>query len=327
MVPFILFLAMFAPPQDPRPPEPQDDPGFKLSVAVNQVFLSVTARSYEGGFYKGLTQKDFQVFEDGVEQEILNFAQEAVPVSVVLLIDASGSTRDIQSSIRRAALSFAKSLGEEDQLSIIQFNHEPRLILEWTNDLERVQLALERIYAKARTFMYDALFVTFDDLLADVSGKKAVILLTDGVDTGSEITDSEVLDLAVRSEALVYVASKLKEYWAGAIQTRSQFFRMGRPVPPVFSDDYILQSKRALDRLADTTGGRVLEAEAFSNLTQVYQAVADELKNQYYLSYIPTNASPDGRWREIEVRAKRTGVSVKTRAGYFAAGTGPPATP
>jgi len=318
---------MFAPAQDPKPPVSPDDQGFKLSVAVSQVFLSVTARSYEGGFYKGLAREDFQVFEDGVEQEILNFAHEAVPVSVVLLIDASGSTRDIQSSIRRAALSFAKSLGNEDQLSIIQFNHEPRLILEWTNDLERVQLALERIYPKERTFMYDALFVTFDDLLEGVSGKKAVILLTDGVDTGSEITDNEVLDLAVRSEALVYVASKLKEYWAGAIQTRSQFFRLGRPVPAAFSDDYILQSKRALDRLANTTGGRVLEAEAFSNLTQVYQEVADELKNQYYISYIPINRATDGRWRELEVRAKRTGVSVKTRAGYYAAGASPPETP
>lgn len=328
----MLLLTLLLPAQDPqqppqKPEQQPEDQGFKLSVSVNQVFLSVTARSYEGGFFKGLTKDDLAVYEDGVRQQIVNFTQEAVPISVVLLIDASGSTRDIQASIRRAAMSFAKTLGKEDRLAIIQFNHEPRLILDWTNDLERVQLALERIYAKERTFLYDALYVTFDDLLRDVEGKKAVILLTDGVDTGSTMSESEVLDLAVRSEAIVYVASKLKEYWAGAFSIRNDYYRRGLPVPAVFTDSYILDAKRSLDRFADRTGGRVLEAEAFSNLTEVYSSVAEELRNQYYISYIPSNRAQDGSWREIEVRPLKSGVTLKTRAGYFAPGPQMPANP
>jgi len=302
----------------------QEDPpegDFRIGVAVNQVFLSVTARSLgEGGFFKGLEKDHFQIFEDGVQQRILNFTQEAVPVSVVLLIDSSGSTRYSQASIRLAAEKFAESLGPEDRVSIITFNDAPRLILDWSNNLEDVRHALETIYAKGPTVMNDALYVTFDDLLKGVAGKKAVLMLTDGVDTTSQVSMDDAIDLAGRSEALVYVASKLDEYWAGAIGHRQQIRARGRLVPNSLTDAYILDAKKGLQRLARVTGGRVLKAEGFNSLTEVYQAVADELKNQYYLSYEPSNIQQDGKWRQVEIRALQLGVSVTTRQGYFAAG-------
>lgn len=298
---------------------------FKIGVSVNQVFLSVTARTLgEGGFYKGLTREHFQVFEDGVQQEIINFTQEAVPVSVVLLIDASGSTRYSQSSIRLAAVRFTESLGLEDRIAIVTFNDAPRLILEWSNDLANVRHALETIYAKGPTVMNDALYVTFDDLLKGVSGKKAVLMLTDGVDTTSQMSMNAVIELAGRSESIVYVASRLDEYWAGAIGFRQQIRSLGRLIPNELTDAYILEAKKGLQRLANVTGGRVLEAGRFSSLSEVYQAVADELKNQYYLSYEPSNGEQDGRWRSIEIRALELGVSVTTRQGYFAPGQSPP---
>ena len=303
--------------------EPEEG-DFKIGVSVNQVFLSVTARSLgEGGFFKGLAKEHFQVFEDGVQQQILNFTQEAVPVRVVLLIDASGSTRYSQASIRLAAEKFAESLSPEDRVAIITFNDAPRLILDWSNNLEHVRHALETIYAKGPTVMNDALYVTFDDLLKDVPGKKAVLMLTDGVDTTSQVSMSDAIDVAVRSEALVYVASKLDEYWESAIGQRQQFRAHGRLVPNSLTDTYILDAKKGLQRLANVTGGRVLKAQAFSSLTEVYQAVADELKNQYYLSYEPSNIQQDGRWRRVEIRALQLGVSVTTRQGYFAPGTPP----
>ncbi len=316
LIPLSLLLLGFQEP--PQQPQPVEDPGgFKIGVDVSQVFLSVTARSPGGGFYKGLTREDFQVYEDGVPQEIVNFVQENVPVSVVLLVDSSGSTRHSQASIRRAALHFAGSLGPEDRVAIITFNSDPRLILQWTNDLGNIELALESIYAKGSTVLNDALYVTFDDLLRDVEGKSAVILLTDGIDYGSRVGMEEAVELAVRSEALVYVASKLDEYWANAVRLRMEYTRRGRLVPRELKDGYILSARRSLERIASLTGGRVLEAEAFSSLTEVYAEVADELKNQYYLSYIPTNTGKDGKWRRIEVRA-RPGVVVRTRTGYYA---------
>lgn len=313
-----LFLALLIPQHPQEPPSadpPADDQGtFRIGVDVNQVFLSVTARHVDGGFSRNLTREDFHVYEDGVRQEIVNFTQEAVPVKVVLLIDSSGSTRHSQAAIRRAALRFAESLSPEDQVAIITFNFEPALILNWTNDIEKVKLALESIYAKGHTVLNDALYVTFDDLLRDVAGKKAVILLTDGIDTGSSMTFEEAVQLGIRSEAIVYVASKVDDVWAEVIAARAQGIR----IPSSLNDESIVQVKRDLQRLSRLTGGRVLESQAFSSLSDVYAAVADELKNQYYLSYVPSNIVKDGKWRSVEIRVLKPGVVATTRPGYYA---------
>ncbi len=314
---FLLLLGLFS-GQPQESSQTQQDEGFRIGVAVNQVFLSVNARSVAGGFVSGLIQEDLQVYENGVKQEILNFYSEGVPVNVVLLIDISGSTREAQGEIQRAALGFASSLSDEDRVAIITFNDAPRLILNWTNDIEKVELALGSIYAKGSTVFNDALYVTFDDLLAKVEGKKAVIALTDGIDTNSMVEPEETMNLAVRSEAMVYVVSKLEEYWAGAIAARIAFQSRGQLVPRVLKDPFILSAKRFLERLAQQTGGTVLDTKAFSSLSDVYRQVAEELKNQYYISYIPSNILKDGKWRDIEVRARRSGVVVSTRPGYYA---------
>lgn len=301
------------------PEQPSDDQsGFKIGVAVDQVFLSVNARAPQGGFVRNLSQEDFQVFENGVRQQIVNFYSEAVPVHVVLLIDVSGSTREAQGAIRRAALQLAQTLDSEDRVAIITFSDKPRLILNWTNDIERIETALESIYAKGRTVLNDAIYVTFDDLLRDTEGKKAVILLTDGVDTGSMVSYEEAFDLAVRSEAMIYVISKLDEYWAMAIARRAALQGRSGYIPRMLTDDFIIEAKRYLNRLARQTGGKVLGTRAFATLSDVYARVAEELKNQYYISYVPSNIVRDGRWRDIEIRAPYVSAIVSTRPGYYA---------
>jgi len=313
----LLLLGLFSgQPQESN--QAQQDEGFRIGVAVNQVFLSVNARSATGGFVSGLIQEDLQVYENGVKQEILNFYSEGVPVHVVLLIDISGSTRGAQGEIQRAALGFARSLSGEDRVAIITFNDAPRLILNWTNDIEKVELALGSIYAKGSTVFNDALYVTFDDLLAKVEGKTAVIALTDGIDTNSMVEPEETMNLVVRSEAMVYVVSKLEEYWAGAIAARMAYQARSQLVPKALTDPFIISAKRFLERLAQQTGGAVLDTKAFSSLSDVYRQVAEELKNQYYISYIPSNILKDGKWRDIEVRARQPGVVVSTRPGYYA---------
>ncbi len=307
-----------APTATETPAEDPADEGFRIGVAVDQVFLSVNARSLEGGFVRGLRQDQFQVYEDGVKQRIVNFSSEAVPVQVVLLVDISGSTRHSLPTIRRAALRFAKSLGQEDRIAVITFNDAPRLILNWTNDLEKIENALLSVYAKGQTVLNDALYVTCDDLLKDVAGKKAIILLTDGVDTGSMVNYQEVVDLGIRSEAIVYVASKLDEYWGMAIAARMEFAVRSQIVPRQLTDDFILEVRRFLQKLADQTGGRVLNSQAFSSLSEVYAQVAEELKNQYYISYVPSNRLKDGSWRNITLRVINPATVVGTRPGYYA---------
>ena len=303
-------------PQDSQ--ENSEETGFRIGVAVDQVFLSVNARSVNGGFVGGLKKTDFLVYEDGVKQQIVNFYSQGVPVHVVLLIDISGSTREAQSEIRRAALGFAKSLAPEDKVAIVTFNYEPRLILNWTNDIARIETALESIYAKGTTVLHDALYVVFDDLLREARGKTAVIALTDGIDTESMVTQSDVMQLADRSETMVYVVSKLEEYWAGAIAARLRYQARAQLVPKQLTDDFILAAKRFLGRLAQQTGAKVLDARAFASLSDVYRQVAEELKNQYYISYVPSNIMKDGRWRTVDLRVGSIGVQVSTRPGYYA---------
>jgi Ca-activated chloride channel family protein len=201
---------------------------------------------------------------------------------------------------------------------VITFNYQPKLIMNWSKDRERLQRALESIYAKGATVVNDAIYVTFDDLLRGVEGKTAVILLTDGIDTGSMVSFQEAFDLAVRSESMVYVVSQLRDYWANAIGVRAELQKHLRPIPLELQDDYILKMEKSLKRLADLTGGRVLDASGYNSLLDAYTQVAEELKNQYYLSYIPTNKNRDGSWRDIRVDVDRGGVVVRTRQGYYA---------
>jgi Ca-activated chloride channel family protein len=306
--------------QEEAPPREE---GFRIGVAVDQVSLSVNARSVNGGFVRDLGREDFRIFENGELQLISNFYSGEVPVKVVLLIDASASTRISQAEIRRAALLFAESLQGDDRVAIITFNSQPKLILNWTNEIEKVQYALESIYAKGNTVLNDAIYVTFDDLFRNVEGKKAVILLTDGVDTGSMVSFEESIDLALRSESMVYVVSKLDEYWTAAIQARHKLTAHGQLVPKEFKDDFILNVRRSLKRLADLTGGKYLDTKAFMSLTDVYEQVAEELKNQYYIAYIPKNKAKDGKWRDIDVQVTRGGVVASTRPGYFATAAPP----
>jgi VWFA-related protein len=301
------------------------DQGFRIGVAVNQVFLSINARSVNGGFVQGLTEKDFMVFEDGRLQKIVNFYSEKVPVKVVLLIDASGSTRYSQADIRNAALEFVKRLNPDDQVAVVTFNAQAKLILDFTNKFDDVKLALDSIYARGNTVLNDALYVTFDDLLADEEGKTAVILLTDGIDTGSMTSFDESVNLALRSDTMVYIVSKVDEYRAAAIQLRQEMQSRLQPVPKELQDDYIRERKVELRRLANLSGGRLLDTSDFYSLTNIYQQVADELRNQYYLSYVPTNQDRDGGWRSVDVKVSRGGVVVSTRKGYFAPGSLPTA--
>ncbi|MFZ0427062.1 MAG: VWA domain-containing protein [Acidobacteriota bacterium] len=320
-------LSVQDPAQNPKPPQDQSaqdqsaqDQGYRIGVAVNQVFLSVNVRSVSGGFVKNLTKDDFLVFEDGRLQKIVNFYSEKVPVKVVLLIDASGSTRFSQVDIRNAALEFVKGLGPEDQVAVITFNDQVKLILDFTSNLDDIKLALESIYAKGSTVLNDAVYVTFDDLLKNVQGKTAVILLTDGIDTGSTVSFDSAMNLALRSDTVVYVASKVDEYRQGAIEARQQFAAHAQMIPKELQDDYIVERKAMLQRLTDLTGGRLLDTFAFYSLTNVYQQVAEELRNQYYISYTPTNQARDGSWRSIDLKTTRGGLVVSTRKGYFAPG-------
>ncbi|MBI2821778.1 MAG: VWA domain-containing protein [Acidobacteria bacterium] len=295
--------------------EPPADPsqGFRIGVEVNQVYLSVNARSLQtGGFVKGLTKEDFHIWEDGVPQEITNLDSEAVRVHVAILLDISGSVQSELPEFRRAILNFARALSPDDRIAIVTFNDRPKLILDWTADPEKIELAANSVYSKGPTVFYDALYVTFNDLLKGVAGRKAVIVLTDAIDTASITDFQKALRLAIRSEAMVYFVSKLDRYAAEAMEARLTY-----PWEPSFRDSFLQRVRSEMSEMATQTGGAVLNYIAMS-LNDIYQRVAEELRNQYYIGYLPSNRTKDGSWRRVQIQVLKPGVQATTRAGYYA---------
>ncbi|MBI3939594.1 MAG: VWA domain-containing protein [Acidobacteria bacterium] len=297
-----------------RPDQTEPPRGFRIGVEVNQVYLSVNVRSLEtGGFVRGLTKEDFRVLEDGVPQEITNFNSEAVPAHVAIVLDISGSVQGELPEFRRAILNFSRALTRDDKIAIVTFSNQSKLILDWTSDPQKIELAASSVYSKGTTVFYDALYVTFSDLLKEVSGRKAVIVLSDGIDTASTTSFQQVRRQALRAEAMVYFVSKLEEYAAMASGRR-----WTDPGDPTLRDEFLQRVRSEMNALATETGGAVLNYVAMS-LNDIYQRVAEELRHQYYMGYLPANGAKDGSWRKIEIQVLKPGVQATTRAGYYAA--------
>ncbi|MBI1745214.1 MAG: VWA domain-containing protein [Acidobacteria bacterium] len=294
---------------------------FVIRAEVNMVNVPVNVRAHDGGFLVGLKKGQFHVYEDEVEQEIKLFSQERVPAHVVLLTDISESVRYEWGSIKNAARRFVERLTAEDKVAVIVFNHETRLLQNWTNVSSKISGALDSVFPKGRTFLWDALFVTCDDLLKAATGKKAIVLLSDGFDNCVSHIDihpkrcveyTEALDAAVKSGALVYVVSEVQ-----ALRHQMEYMakQQGR------QDDTPPEAYHHVDRLLRTlayeTGGKVLYPDSFGELGDVYAKVAEELKNQYSLGYVSTNAFKDGTYRKIRVAVEAPKASVSTRPGYY----------
>ncbi|HXK61301.1 MAG TPA: VWA domain-containing protein [Acidobacteriota bacterium] len=313
---FLAFVAAFQSQSDPPKEEPLPSK-YRVGVAVDQVFLPVTARSLEGGFVRGLEKKDFEVTEDGVVQEIMTFYSEAFPVHVVLLLDASRSTRLIQDQIHRAALKFVESLGPDDRVAVMAFHRQPNQVCNWTNNVAQIEAGLKSVQVSGATALYDALWAAYD-LLEPIEGRKAIVVLTDGADTGSKISREQLLWRAENSPAMVYVISKLDQYWGEAIAARRLYLGRAEMIPEQLTDEYIAGNKQFLYAISGNSGGRLLDTATYPDLGEIYKLIADELRYQYYMSYVPKNMRRDGSWRELNVKVNQPGVLVSTKPGYRA---------
>lgn len=292
-----------------KPPDTQnkEQEGFKIGVEVNMVNVPVTVRRPEGGFIKGLPQSAFHVYEDGHEQEIILFSQEAVPTRIALVLDISGSVRTEWGTIKHATNKFLENLKREDEFSLVTFNTEIRLKMDWGRKTDRIDNVLSSIYCKDNTKLFDAIWVVCNDVFKGIEEKKAIIIMSDGLDNESSVSFNEALQAAVRSEAAVYVVSKTEA-------VRQMYLSYYENVP----QKEFLQADLILRKLAYETGGRVLYPNSFGQLDNVYAEVDEELRNQYTIGYLSTNTAKDGSYRRIEVRVAAPGAAVSARPGYYA---------
>ncbi len=291
----------------------KDQEPFKIGVEVNLVTVPVTVRKPGGGFVNGLRQSAFQILEDREPQEIVSFAQEGVPTRIAVVLDTSGSVRYEWGSIKYSTKKFIEHLKAEDKFSLVTFEEDTRLKMDWGNESKRLDQVLTSVYCKGGTALWNAIYVVCTEVFKDIREKKAMIIMSDGLDNGSSVSYSEMLDAAIRSEAMIYVVSKTE-----AVRSSIMFDMAQQKIYDNIPQELFVQADLALRKLAYETGGRVLYPNSFGQLDNIYAEVDEELRNQYTLGYISTNKVKDGGYRRIQVGVAESGVLLSARPGYYA---------
>jgi Ca-activated chloride channel family protein len=261
--------------------------GFVSVEQVNRVVLWVSATDKDGNFITDLARDDFRVFEDDKEQKLIDFYVETRAITMAILIDASGSMRDTIKEVHHAAGAFVDTLRDIDRALVIDFDDNVFLIQELTADRDALREAITSTEPMGATSLYDAIHASYRKI-GQIEGRKAVILLSDGEDTSSLFGYKRVLDEAKSSNTMIYAIG------------------IGSP------------DKGVLNEFAQVTGGKAFFVDKADELSAVYQRIADELRNQYYLTYSTSNQDWDGHWIKIRVDNLRQGIKVRSRSGYFA---------
>ena len=314
----------------PTPEGDEIDEGDVISVSTSEVMLPVTVRDAGGQLVTTLTREHFRVFEDGHLQPLSDLALRRVPVDVVLMVDASSSAAANLSDFQRAVEGFAATLAPEDRISLIKFDDRVELLQDWTTSRLQLRRSLRRIVPGVFTRFNDALLLAAREQLAHARGRHAVIVLTDGIDSGRGYSTLEAaLKAMLEAQAVVYVVSnteierqKKRQELDSLLSSSASVARFNElRIGDLREGLRVLDvSERNLAQLTAATGGRLYKPFSFDELDATYREVAEELRHQYALYYTPLNKTRDGRFRRVRVETTTPSHKVSARIGYFAPG-------
>jgi len=289
-------------------------PAGRLRVDVEVVNIFCTVKDRRGALVTSLQRPDFEIFEDGKKQDLRYFERETDrPLTLALLVDTSGSQQTVLPAEKEAAIAFLREvLRPSDLASLVTFDVNIDLLQDFTADLERLERAIRRARINAPvglgplprtnakgTRLFDAVYLTTQEKLEQEAGRKAIIVISDGVDMGSDKKLKEAMEAAQRSDTFIYS------------------IRVADPIAYGRSGDTFV-GMTILEDLARETGGRAFNVKDPDKLKDAFAQIADELRSQYSLGYSTTNHARDGRFRKIDVRVKGDGLRVQARRGYYA---------
>jgi VWFA-related protein len=336
----------------------EDPPAATMSVNVKVVNLPVTVRDKHGQIVRTLTKDDFLLEEDGHPQTVKYFSQEAnLPLTLGLLVDTSLSQRTVLEEERNASRSFLNQMltEDKDKAFLIHFDREVELLQDLTSSRDRLQKGLDALEVRppdrdrseqpsggqrrtrrGGTLLYDAVFLASDELMKKQQGRKAVIILSDGVDRGSKESLGAAMEAAQRADTVVYsILFKDTHSEQGGYGQRPRGGgwpgggggypgggggypgggRGGRGPRP--SQEPRPDGKKILERISKETGGRLFEVSKKESVAQIYTAIAEELRTQYSLGYTPNKTESAAGYHKIKLTAKGKDLSVQTRDGYY----------
>lgn len=325
-------------------PLPSQQPTYKVSAVV--VNVPATVRNKHGQIIRDLKKDDFVLQEDGRQQEIRYFALDAdLPLTLGLLVDTSMSQRRVLEDERSASYKFLdRMLRQEDKAFIIHFDREAELLQDLTSDRQRLEAALQDLHTPdletrrtsgswpggggghrrggggggggwaggPGTVLYDAAFLASDELMKKQQGRKALIVLTDGVDTGSTLPLERAIEAAQRADTIVY---SILFYDAQIYSSMGGFGGWGRR-GGIGGYPHYPDGKKVLERISNETGGHMFEVSSKLPIETVYSQIADELRNQYNLGFTPENGDALG-YHKIQLKTKQKDLVVQARAGYY----------
>jgi VWFA-related protein len=296
----LLVFSQNTPTQVPDTKSDESDKAKSLVINVDLVNVLFTVTDRRGKLVTDLSQKELKLLEDNRLQSITNFSRETdLPLTIALLIDTSTSIRDRFKFEQEAAIDFLYRTirPKKDKGLLITFDSAIELVQDYTDNPEVLAKAIRQVRPGGGTKMLDALYLACQEKLKSETGRKLIILISDGDDNLSLETVSSTLEMAQRSDVAIF-----------AISTNSSgFFGLTAP-----------KSDKLLKRLADETGGRAFFPFKAEDLSQSFQDIAAELRSQYSLAYRSSNANRDGTFRAIKIEPERKNVKVKSRKGYYA---------
>jgi VWFA-related protein len=308
-------------PSDAQQPAEQSDQTLKVNVNVVGVFFNV--KDKHGALIPNQTKDDFQVFEDGKPQTIKYFTAESnLPLTLGILIDTSGSQLRVLDMEKEVGGAFLRQiLTDKDEAFVMDFDIQSELVQDYTRDIHRLQAALNKVkinsgvssgggipglgggpvpvHNSPGTVLYDAVYLSSNEMLAKEVGRKAMILLTDGEDEGSKLKIKDAIEAAQKADAIIYVL---------LCADRGGYFSVGMSY----------SGEGEMHKLTEATGGRVINVgNKFDKLKEAFDQIAAELRSQYNLGYTSTNPKLDGTYRKLEIKSKQN-YKIQTRAGYYA---------
>ena len=277
----------------------KSDGQYTYRSQVNEVTLSATVLDTRRHLVTNLDRANFVVYEDNQPQQITSFKREDIPVSIGIVVDNSGSMRTKRAAVTKAVLNLIQASNPQDEVFVVNFNDDPYLGQDFTNKLGPLREALDRVDSRGGTALYDAVIASADHLAKGAKKeKKALLVVTDGVDNESR----ESLESAIR---------KVQDDNGPTIYT----------IGILGDEPGIKRAKRALQSLSDQTGGVAFFPKDLVEVDEISQEVARDIRNQYSLTYKPTNPRSNGGYRKVKVEARAPGykdLQVRTRDGYFA---------
>ncbi len=306
----------------------QDEDIIKVDSSI--VRLNVGVVDAKGRPITSLNKENFTVYEDGVKQEIARFEPTVAPFSVVLILDMSGSTLGFRQTIQQSALRFIDALAPDDRVAVVEFYDKVNLRNDFTSDRRIIINSIGAANGRGKTQLYKALDFALEKLAKEGKRRKAIIVLTDGVDTSLRDADRDFLGKfkeseipnAIKPETSDALNRILNKSDAQGVTVYPLALPTGDPIklaePTPVQIAMFSAARARLQILADRTGGTLNAIDRLEDMGRLYAAIAADLRALYTVEYQPKNIKRDGKWRAIKIEVDNSGLISKTRQGYFA---------